>query len=112
MRFMFGPPTRGYLSAQRALAQGFADVKEHQLQTYVAMQHAMRMLLEELDPATIDAATKADRGLVGAIGSRKARLWDIYVARWQARTQHNKDGMLSAFMDYFAKCYDRGGADL
>jgi len=33
-------------------------------------------------------------------------LWDIYVARWQARTQNHADGMLNAFMDYFADCYD------
>jgi type VI secretion system protein ImpI len=107
LRIMFGPPTRSYLDAQRAFAQSFDDLKAHQLQTFSAMQHALKLLLGEFDPDVIENALTGDRGLAGVVGSRKARLWDLYVARWQARTQSNQDGMLNAFMDYFAECYDR-----
>jgi type VI secretion system protein ImpI len=107
LRIMFGPPTRSYLDASRAFAQSFDDLKGHQLRTFSAMQHALRLMLGEFDPEVIDNTAAADRGLAGMVGSRKARLWDIYVARWQARTQGRADGMLNAFMDYFAACYDR-----
>jgi type VI secretion system protein ImpI len=40
------------------------------------------------------------------VGSRKARLWDIYVARWQAHARRHDHGILDTFMDYFARCYD------
>jgi type VI secretion system protein ImpI len=106
LRIMFGPSTRSYLDASRALAQSFDDLKRHQLRTFSAMQHALRLMLGEFDPDVIDNTAAADRGLAGMVGSRKARLWDIYVARWQARTQGRADGMLNAFMDYFADCYD------
>ena len=43
------------------------------------------------------------------IGSRKARLWDAYVARWQAKTRGQDGGLVDVFMQYFAECYDRGG---
>jgi type VI secretion system protein ImpI len=107
LRIMFGPPTRSYLDAWRAFSQSFDDLKSHQLRTFSAMQHALRLMLGEFDPDVIDNTAAADRGLAGMVGSRKARLWDIYVARWQARTQGRADGMLNAFMDYFADCYDR-----
>jgi type VI secretion system protein ImpI len=107
LRIMFGPPTRSYLDAGRAFAQGFDNLKGHQLRTFSAMQHALRLMLGEFDPEVIENTAAADRGLAGMVGSRKARLWDIYVARWQARTQGRADGMLNAFMDYFADCYDR-----
>jgi type VI secretion system protein ImpI len=107
LRIMFGPPTRSYLDAHRAFAQSFDDLKAHQVQTFSAMQHALKLLLGEFDPDVIENALTSDRGLAGVVGSRKARLWDLYVARWQARTQSNQDGMLNAFMDYFAECYDR-----
>jgi type VI secretion system protein ImpI len=107
LRIMFGPPTRSYLDASRAFAQSFDDLKGHQLKTFSAMQHALRLMLGEFDPEVIENTAAADRGLAGMVGSRKARLWDIYVARWQARTQGRADGMLNAFMDYFADCYDR-----
>jgi type VI secretion system protein ImpI len=105
---MFGPPRRSYLDARRALAQSFDDLKNHQVRTFSAMQQALRLMLGEFDPDVIENTAAGDRGLAGMVGSRKARLWDIYVARWQARTQNHADGMLSAFMDYFADCYDRG----
>ena len=106
LRIMFGPQTRSYLDAQRALAQGFDDLKGHQVRTFSAMQQALRLMLGEFDPDVIENTATGDRGLAGVVGSRKARLWDIYVARWQARTQSHADGMLNAFMNYFADCYD------
>ncbi|ALA16811.1 hypothetical protein AL346_04530 [Chelatococcus sp. CO-6] len=108
LRLMFGPPASGYLDARQTLAQSFRDLKIHQVKTYSAMQHALRMLMEDLAPEAIDEAT-GDAGIGGLIGSRKARLWDAYVARWQAKTAPHEHGLVDAFMIYFAECYDKGG---
>lgn len=107
LRVMFGPPSRSYLDAQRAFAEGFANLKMHHVRTYAAMQQAVRMIAEDLDPAAIEAALTGDSGLASMIGSRKARLWEAYVARWQAKTQRHDDGLVDVFMLYFADCYDR-----
>jgi type VI secretion system protein ImpI len=40
------------------------------------------------------------------IGSRKARLWDVYVARWQAITRGRSGGLIDVFMQHFADHYD------
>jgi type VI secretion system protein ImpI len=106
MRIMFGPPTRSYLDARRAFAQSFDDLKSHQVRMLSAMQHALKELLADLDPDLIDRTSKDDRGLASILGSRRARLWDIYSTRWRALTQDNEDGMLNAFMSYFAEYYD------
>ena len=106
LRIMFGPSTRSYLDAQQALLQGFEDIKTHQVKTYSAMQHALTTLLAELDPQTIDKETEADRGIAAVVGSRKARLWDAYVARWQAKQRSEKGGLIEAFMQIFAQYYD------
>lgn len=108
LRIMFGAPTPSYLDARRALEEAFADIKDHQVRTYTAMQQALAMIVTDLDPAAIDRATEADRGISGVIGSRKARLWNSYLARWQAKTRGQNDGMVDVFMQYFAECYDRG----
>ena len=106
LRIMFGFQGRSYLDAERAFAQGFDDLKRHQIKTYAAMQHAVTLLMKDLDPAAIEAASQSDRGLAGMVGSRKARLWDVYVARWQAHAKRHDNGILDTFMDYFARCYD------
>jgi type VI secretion system protein ImpI len=110
LRIMFGPPTASYLDARRALDEAFGDLKEHQVRTYSAMQQAIAMLVTDLDPQAIDDATEPDRGISGVIGSRKARLWDAYVARWQAKTRGQDGALVDVFMQYFAECYDNGGA--
>ncbi|KZE34445.1 hypothetical protein AVW15_01625 [Chelatococcus daeguensis] len=107
LRRMFGSPESGYLDARQTLAQSFRDLKIHQVKTYSAMQHALRLLMEDLAPEAIDEAT-GDVGIGGLIGSRKARLWDAYVARWQAKTAPHEHGLVDAFMVYFAECYDKG----
>ncbi|MCJ2081708.1 type VI secretion system-associated FHA domain protein TagH [Methylobacterium sp. J-090] len=108
LRIMLGRPSGGYLDARRALETGFRDLKTHQIKTYSAMQNALRLLMDDLDPDAIAASDEGDRGLAGLLGSRKARLWDLYATRWDALTAQHEDGMIDAFMIYFADCYDRG----
>ena len=40
-------------------------------------------------------------------GRARRRLWDTYVARWNAKTAPHEHGLVDAFMLYFAECYDR-----
>jgi type VI secretion system protein ImpI len=108
MRIMFGPPTKSYLGASTAVAQGFDDLKTHQIKTFSAMQHALKRLLEEFDPDNVEKASTDARSFI-ALGSGKARSWDTYTARWKAHTRTHEDGMLNTFMHYFAEYYDRDG---
>jgi type VI secretion system protein ImpI len=110
-RKMFGPRTRGYLDAHQSFKQAFEDLKSHEITTYTAMQQAINLLVADLDPQAIDAATETDRGIAALVVSRKARLWDAYVARWQALASRHDGGMLDVFMRYFAECYDRGNKE-
>jgi type VI secretion system protein ImpI len=107
LRIMFGPPTRSYLDAQHAVAQSFADLKQHQIKTYAAMQHALSMLMADLGPHAIEGGTQDAAGVAGLLTSRKARLWDTYVARWQAKVREDERGPIDAFMLHFSEYYDR-----
>ncbi len=111
LRQMLGPPSRAYLAAGPALHQGFADLARHQVDTIAAMQGAIRLLIEDLDPREIEREHGGDRGLAAMLGTRKAKLWDIYVERWRAKARSHDDGLLGAYMDYFSKCYDRNVAE-
>lgn len=106
LRIMFGPPTQSYLDARRAIEQGFADLKSHQIKTYSAMQHALSALMAELEPQAIEQSPEVRGGLMS---SRKAKLWDTYVARWQQMTERDGDGLVDTFMRLFADYYDRAG---
>ncbi|NEU11880.1 type VI secretion system-associated FHA domain protein TagH [Methylobacterium sp. BTF04] len=106
LRIMMGRPSSGYLTAERALDASFRDLKTHQVKTYAAMQNALRLLIEDLGPEGVEASDEKDRGLGGLLGSRKARLWDIYTTRWDALASPHEDGLVDAFMLFFSDCYD------
>ena len=108
MRIMFGPPTKSYLGATSAVAQGFDDLKAHQIKTFSAMQHALKRLLEEFDPEEIEKVSTLSRGVFGR-GPNKTACWDTFATRWKATTHGQEDGMLNTFMQYFAEYYDRDG---
>ena len=107
LAIMFGPPTRAYLDARAAIESGFSDLKSHQILTFGAMQGALDALFEDLAPEKIDRSVEPDRGLGALVGSRKAKLWDIYVERWRAKTKRADGRLLEAFMALFAEAYDR-----
>jgi type VI secretion system protein ImpI len=105
---MFGA-NPGYLDAQRAIGQGFQDLKAHQLKTYSAMQHALTKLMADLDPEAIAQDCDEGRGIAGLLVSRKAKLWEAYETQWDAKIGRTGGGPIEAFMAYFAEAYDRDG---
>lgn len=109
MRIMFGPPTRSYLDAASALAQGFGDLKSHQLKTYTAMQHAVARMMADIDPVVMAREIEAQGGSGSWLGSGKGRLWEAFLARWKAHLGRDDGAAMEIFMRHFADFYDRGG---
>ena len=107
LAIMFGPPTRNYLDARTTISQSFADLKSHQLLTLSATQAALEGLFEELAPEKIDKSVDSERGLGALVGSRKAKLWDVFVERWRAATKRADGRLTEAFAALFAEAYDR-----
>ncbi|MBV8593639.1 MAG: hypothetical protein JOZ27_04980, partial [Caulobacteraceae bacterium] len=89
------------------IERSFADLKTHQILTYGAMQSALDDLFEDLAPERIDKSVEPDRGLGAIVGSRKAKLWDVYVERWRAKARRSDGRLFDAFTALFAEAYDR-----
>ncbi|MGY4470891.1 type VI secretion system FHA domain protein [Bradyrhizobium sp. LB9.1b] len=108
MRILFGPPTRSYLDAQRAFAQGFSDLKSHQLRTYMAMQHAVHELIAGIDPTLMARELELQRGASSWLGTNKGKLWDEFLTRWKAHLGRDNSAPIETFMLLFSDYYDRG----
>ncbi|WP_315832427.1 type VI secretion system-associated FHA domain protein TagH [Bradyrhizobium prioriisuperbiae] len=107
MRILFGPATRSYLDAHSAFAQGFGDLKSHQLKTYMAMQHAVGELVASIDPTLMARELELQRGAGSWLGSNKGKLWDALLLRWKASLGRDNSAPIDAFMLHFADYYDR-----
>jgi type VI secretion system protein ImpI len=107
LAMMFGVPKRQYLDARATIENSFSDLKTHQILIYAAMRDALDALFDDLAPERIDRSVEEDHGLGRLVVSRKAKLWDIYVERWRAKTKRADGRLLEAFMALFAEAYDR-----
>ena len=106
MIILFGPKSWTYLDARTAFEQGFRDLQLHQLKTYAAMQHAVSMLIANLDPAAIAKDVQEHEGVLDKVRSRKNRLWDAYLSRWKVSFGREAGAAVEAFMLHFADYYD------
>ena len=107
IQILFGPKTRSYLDARAAFAQGFDDLKSHQLKTYMAMQHAVTKLVADIDPAMITKELDAHDSFIDKMRSRKSRLWDAFLVRWKASLGRDSGAAIEAFMLHFSDYYDQ-----
>lgn len=101
MLTMFAQRPESYLGSTASFQQGFDDIKRHQTAVYAAMQPALAKLLEDLSPESIEGRTAG-----GIMSSKKARSWETFVERWDAKTHPHENGMLDVFLTYFADAYD------
>ena len=107
LAIMFGAPSASYLDARQTLAQSFSDIKNHQVLSGLATQAAIEELFEEFAPTSLEKSVEPERGIGAFVGSRKAKLWDLFVERWRLRTKRSDGRLNEAFANMFAEAYDR-----
>jgi type VI secretion system protein ImpI len=110
MKLMFGRPTPSYVDACNAFEKSFQTLKNHEMDTFAALQEAIQILFGDLDPAVIERALGGDGkkgGFFGNDKALKARMWDEFAARWTRKTGAFDSGMFGAFMRVFGEAYDR-----
>lgn len=103
MDAMFVNRREGFMSGETAFREAFDDIKNHQAAVYSAMQPALAKLLEDLSPESIEERL----GGSGVMSSKKARAWEAFIERWDAKTHPYENGMLDVFLAHFAEAYDQ-----
>lgn len=99
---MFLRPRAGFMAGPEGYGEAVEDLRRHQAALFAAIQPALADLMSDLDPARIEAEAKG--GGLGLQGQRKARAWDSFVERWDAKAAH-ENGILTEFIRLFADAY-------
>lgn len=102
LRVLFGPPRRAYLDSRQSFAQTLLELRQHFQQTNAAIRAAVSVLADDWAPEAIEKAAAADNRLGPLLGSRKARLWDIYVERYTSRVPLQRARAIASFLEAFA----------
>ncbi len=100
---MFLKHRAGFMTGGDALSEALRDVRLHQTAVFAAIQPALTKLLGDLAPEQIE--DQSSGGVLGA--GKRAKAWQTYVERWDAKTHPHENGMLDEFLMHFAEAYAR-----
>jgi len=105
---LFTDRTKGYLGPSDAFAEGFNDIKAHQMAMLAGMRAAFEHMLEQFSPEILEKHFEggAKRGKILGMGS-KARYWDLYRDMFDKMTRDSDDNFRKLFGEEFASAYEQ-----
>ncbi len=101
MKALLQKPMPGYLPAERAVQEGFEDIRAHQIAVMAGLQVALTALLKRFDPETL--AKRLEKSSL--LGSKKARYWDLFTELYGEIAREAEDDFQSLFGREFSRAY-------
>ncbi|TCM86462.1 type VI secretion system-associated FHA domain protein TagH [Rhodovulum steppense] len=102
----------GYLPPDAAIAASFRDLADHQMRTWIAVQAALRQMIDRFDPAAIERDLESEGRLQTLLaGGRGAKLWQLYEERYAQIARSAEDRFLGEIGAEFRTAYEdaKGG---
>lgn len=103
---LLGEGRRGSMAPEAAIAEAFADLRIHELATISAMQTAVRVLLAQFDPESVERKVASSALHIHSV-QRKAAAWEAFVQHHRSVTQALSDDFDSVFGKAFARAYEQ-----
>jgi len=103
---LLGTGRRSGMSPEEAIAEAFNDLRLHELATVSAMQEAVRVLLAQFEPDSVERKV-ASSALQIHPAQKKAKAWEAFVQIHSNVTQALSDDFDSVFGKAFARAYEQ-----
>jgi type VI secretion system FHA domain protein len=106
MEFLFDPAQRtaGFLEPVQAIGDAAEDLRAHELALMAGMRSAILGAVRRLDPQALEKAFEKSAGGF-SLGSRKGKLWDLFVAQQQKLAQEGQEDFNKVFGRDFMSAY-------
>ena len=102
---LLGTGRRTGMGAAEAITEAFDDLRMHELATVSAMQAAVRVLLAQFEPESVEHKVESSALQIHP-AQKKARSWDAFVRLHKSVTQALSDDFDSVFGKAFARAYE------
>lgn len=101
------PRGQGYLAPDRAVAEAYGDLVDHQLRTWTALQTALRRMIDKFDPEEVEREL-AETGLLEKLiaGGRSAKMWQLYQERYREIARAAEEQFLGEVGHDFREAYE------
>ena len=107
LQHLLSPPTRGFMAAAPAMRDAYDDLRAHQIGFLAGMQAALEGVLSRFDPAELEKRL-TERSMLHSVlpGSRKARMWEVFVEHYARIRAEAGDDFHTLFGAAFLKAYE------
>jgi len=97
----------GYLDPETAINGAFRDLADHQVRSWVAIQSALRRMIDRFDPAAVEKDLE-QLGMLESLlsGGRNAKLWKAYTDRYKDIARAAEDRFLGEVGADFRDAYE------
>lgn len=97
----------GYLEPETAINGAFRDLADHQVRSWVAIQSALRRMIDRFDPAEVEKDLE-QLGMMESLlsGGRNAKLWKAYTDRYKDIARAAEDRFLGEVGADFRDAYE------
>ncbi|MCC6518278.1 MAG: type VI secretion system-associated FHA domain protein TagH [Tabrizicola sp.] len=97
----------GYLDPDTAINGAFRDLADHQVRSWVAIQSALRRMIDRFDPAQVEKDLEQLGTLESLLsGGRNAKLWKAYTDRYKDIARAAEDRFLGEVGADFRDAYE------
>jgi FHA domain-containing protein len=102
-----GPPMYGFMHPARALRDAYDDLRAHQLGFLAGMRAALEEVLGRFAPAELEQRL-TDPSMLDSLlpMHRKARLWDLFIERYQDVAGDAREDFNATFGKAFLRAYE------
>jgi FHA domain-containing protein len=107
LHHLLSPPTRGFMAAAPAMRDAYDDLRAHQFGFIAGMRAALEGVLARFDPAELEGRL-TQRSMLQSLlpGSRKARMWEVFVEHYEHISNEASDDFHTLFGKAFLKAYE------
>lgn len=101
------PRGKGYLAPDDAITNAYRDISDHQMRSWIAIQSALRRMIDRFDPAAFEAEVDKAGSMKSLLaGGRGARLWQLYAERYREIAKSAEDRFLGEVGADFRDAYE------
>ncbi len=99
----------GFLPAGEAFAEGFRDLKDHEMAMVAGMRAIFNQTMDRFKPDKLEeifSRRHSGGGLFSGLGGREAKYWSLYRQEYERLANDARDHFLDFFGTEFAKAYE------
>jgi FHA domain-containing protein len=107
LRYLFGPQMPGFMEADEAMRDAYADLRAHEFGFMAGLRAALSAVLKRFEPSQIESRLP-DKGGINALVpmNRKGKLWDMFSELYRQIALEAEEDFHALFGREFLRAYE------